>query len=249
AEALALGYVASWAYYDRTGQFASYEGLVYLAACPPGAEERFAAIFFRELARALLVGSPIFLGLPFCLRWLGRAPATPSGLDAATLARKRRYMWYGFGFAVGIGIIVVKTDDRDTRVWLRLDALQRRTNPLIALGFTWAETLGDQRVAPDLDERELVPRATPWQAGSISSAATTIVLVKLESGRADTLGRRVDGRPVMPTLEALASEGLDFTRAYAQATHTDDSESSLHASQYPVRTRRHSVFRESDPWP
>src|SRR5581483_5742393 len=32
-------------------------------------------------------------------------------------------------------------------------------------------------------------------------------------------------------------------------THTDDSESSLHASQYPVRTRRHSVFRESDPWP
>jgi hypothetical protein len=50
-----------------------------------------------------------------------------------------------------------------------------------------------------------------------------VVLVVLESFRADAVGRMVNGRPVTPALDALAREGVASTRAFSHNGYTTQS--------------------------
>lgn len=50
-----------------------------------------------------------------------------------------------------------------------------------------------------------------------------VVLVVLESFRADAVGRQVDGRSVTPVLDRLALEGISSTRAYSHNGYTAQS--------------------------
>ena len=50
-----------------------------------------------------------------------------------------------------------------------------------------------------------------------------VVLVVLESFRADMVGATVNGRPVTPVLDALASRGLSLARAYSHNGYTSQS--------------------------
>ena len=63
------------------------------------------------------------------------------------------------------------------------------------------------------------------------------------------IGFRHQGREVLPNINALAHDGLQLTRAYAQSTHSDYADVCLASSLYPLRTARHHYYRADDPWP
>jgi arylsulfatase A-like enzyme len=69
-----------------------------------------------------------------------------------------------------------------------------------------------------------------------------VMIVIVESMRADVLTANGGRRVVMPTVEALAREGTLYTRAIAPAGQTDYATTSVLSSQYPLRTAKYRVF-------
>jgi tetratricopeptide (TPR) repeat protein len=59
-----------------------------------------------------------------------------------------------------------------------------------------------------------------WAATALAADPPSLVLVTLDTTRADHVGRVVDGSPLTPRLDALARSGVRFTRAIAPAPLT-----------------------------
>jgi hypothetical protein len=69
-----------------------------------------------------------------------------------------------------------------------------------------------------------------------------LVMIVLESTRADLLGKRVNGRPVAPNLEALARAGSSFPYAYSHVGFTTASLKSLFSGRLDPRVGDPSLF-------
>jgi arylsulfatase A-like enzyme len=68
-----------------------------------------------------------------------------------------------------------------------------------------------------------------------------VIVILVDSLRADQLRATGGARDVMPALEALAAEGRVFSDCVSQASHTDYSAPSVFSSHYPLRSR--DVYR------
>src|SRR5262249_17673459 len=66
-----------------------------------------------------------------------------------------------------------------------------------------------------------------------------LILITIDTLRADHLGAYGYARDTSPALDAIAREGAAFTRCYAQATTTRASHASLFTGTYP---RTHGVL-------
>lgn len=62
-----------------------------------------------------------------------------------------------------------------------------------------------------------------------------VILVILDSFRADSLQATGGTREIMPAVESLAREGAAFPDCYTPATHTDYAMPAAHSSHYPLR--------------
>ncbi|HYD12299.1 MAG TPA: sulfatase-like hydrolase/transferase [Allosphingosinicella sp.] len=71
-----------------------------------------------------------------------------------------------------------------------------------------------------------------------------VILIVLESTRADAIGRRVDGRAVTPVLDALAAHGSVAPRAYSHVGFTTESLQSLFTGTLAPRDDRQSLVRD-----
>jgi hypothetical protein len=94
--------------------------------------------------------------------------------------------------------------------------------------------------AGDLAFDEAATRETP--PVRIEGARPHVVLVVLESTRADVLGQRFAGRPVAPTLEALAAAGTSAPAAYSHVGFTSFSLKSLFTGRLAPQDARGSLF-------
>src|SRR5262245_54756873 len=73
-------------------------------------------------------------------------------------------------------------------------------------------------------------------AGSISAASMTspnIILITLDTTRADRMGFLGSKRGLTPNLDALAKQGVVFTRAYSQVPLTTASHATILTGTYP----------------
>jgi hypothetical protein len=86
------------------------------------------------------------------------------------------------------------------------------------------------------------PAAAPTPV--IAGARPNVVLIVLESTRADAIGRRVAGRPVTPTLDALAAQGSVARRAYSHVGFTTFSLQSLFTGELAPVDDRRSLIRD-----
>ena len=81
-------------------------------------------------------------------------------------------------------------------------------------------------------------RARAAPSGPLTGAlrGRNVIVVQLESVQGFAAGMRVNGAPVTPHLDALAREGLTFTRAFAQVGQgtTSDAELLAGCSLYPL---------------
>ena len=71
-----------------------------------------------------------------------------------------------------------------------------------------------------------------------------VVLIVLESTRADAIGRRVDGRALTPTLDAMAMAGSAAPRAYSHVGFTTQSLQSLFTGELAPVDDRQSLIRD-----
>jgi hypothetical protein len=71
-----------------------------------------------------------------------------------------------------------------------------------------------------------------------------VILIVLESTRADAIGRRVDGRPLTPVLDALAARGSAARRAYSHVGFTTNSLQSLFSGKLAPVDDRQSLVRD-----
>jgi len=78
----------------------------------------------------------------------------------------------------------------------------------------------------------------------IAGPRPNVVLIVLESTRADSIGRAVDGRLVTPTLDAMAAGGSAAARAYSHVGFTTQSLQSLFTGELAPVDDRQSLFRD-----
>ena len=71
-----------------------------------------------------------------------------------------------------------------------------------------------------------------------------VILIVLESTRADVLGKRIQGRPVAPNLEALAARGSSAAEAYSHVGFTTQSLQSLFTGRLAPADDRQSLVRD-----
>jgi hypothetical protein len=86
--------------------------------------------------------------------------------------------------------------------------------------------------------------APPPTRAIIAGRRPNVILIVLESTRADAIGRRVDGRPLTPVLDALASRGSAARRAYSHVGFTTNSLQSLFSGKLAPTDDRQSLVRD-----
>jgi arylsulfatase len=114
----------------------------------------------------------------------------------------------------------------------------RSVSLLLVLGLA---ACGEDPAAPPAPAPDAVApaAATPPPA---APATPDILLVFVDTLRADHLGTYGYARPTSPRIDAWAERGTVFTRAYAQSGWTLASTASLFSGQYP---HQHRVVRDS----
>lgn len=90
----------------------------------------------------------------------------------------------------------------------------------------------------DMILAEQVPMAEYFQFADLPVERPDVYLIMLESISWDHYGFTGYGRSdVTPHLDALAAESVVFPTAYAAANHSSYAQTSVHASQYPLRRK------------
>jgi len=106
--------------------------------------------------------------------------------------------------------------------------------------------LATEKVGQDKDKaiHELIPAFwinplvySPRKPGTVTEGRPNIILVSIDTLRADHLGCYGYSRPTSPTMDNLAAHGLIFTRAFSHAPYTLASHMSLLTGLYPGRHR------------
>lgn len=86
--------------------------------------------------------------------------------------------------------------------------------------------------------------AAPEPAPVIAGRKRHVILIVLESTRADSIGRRIAGRAVAPTMEALAAHGSAAREAYSHVGFTSFSLKSLFTGRLAPEDDRQSLVRD-----
>jgi glucan phosphoethanolaminetransferase (alkaline phosphatase superfamily) len=84
----------------------------------------------------------------------------------------------------------------------------------------------------------------PTAPVAIAGRKRHVILIVLESTRADALGRRIGGRPVAPVMESLAARGSFAREAYSHVGFTTFSLKSLFSGRLAPADDRQSLFRD-----
>jgi len=149
---------------------------------------------------------------------------------------------------------------------MRQHALRHGLHPAFSLYASRVDALERGGIPSSMDVSRLAPRAglraslresdaslsTSTHAVSKSSqpnVAPSVIFIAVESLRADVLHQVHQGREITPHINRLADHGYEWTRAYAQSTHSDYADPSLLSSLYPLRARHHHYYGPADPWP
>ncbi|ATW02739.1 sulfatase-like hydrolase/transferase [Sphingorhabdus sp. YGSMI21] len=91
---------------------------------------------------------------------------------------------------------------------------------------------------------ELAPMPTQPPATLITGKRPHLILIVMESARYDVIGKRIDGKPVAPNLEAIAESGSLVSPAFSHVGFTTASLKSLFGGALQPADGSPSLFRE-----
>ncbi|ABC64512.1 LTA synthase family protein [Erythrobacter litoralis] len=87
-----------------------------------------------------------------------------------------------------------------------------------------------------------IPQTAPDT--TLTGAKPHVIIVVFESTRFDVIGKRIDGQPVAPNLEALAVQGSAIVPTYSHVGFTTESLKSLFGGALTVEPGAPSLFRD-----
>lgn len=260
AFALALfAYAASWSAMWKTGRFADLDSVL------------FASRNFSILCEYLWQTEPllgIFLGVVALVGAGigGSACYVTSSLPSGSSRMIPRWQFLEGGLVAAMtgGLVVLIAllygdpagPPVQTREWWndvrpgRSLAIGYRVHPVLTA------TCGHLFIRDDHQELDLSPaelgllRAAPREEqASAVEPRLSLIMIQIESLRHDVLYQKHQDQEVMPALNRLAASGLNFTRTYAQSTHSNYADPAILSSLYPLRTNHHHYYSLADPWP
>ncbi len=202
-------------------------------------------VVWRVLRRVLPQDMPVARGSR-PLHWLIAAPAflaiaflvPRTGSDAA-FGLNRTLAWQALTGALdrlsdfdrdGYGLFGIQYDGAPFNPELHPLALDIPGNGIDEDGYG-----GDLMLVP-------LPRSLPAQV--FAGDRPHVVVVVLESTRGDVLGKRIDGQPVAPNLEALAASGASASPIYSHVGFTTESLKSIFSGQLAPRSGDPSLFTD-----
>jgi len=245
ATAVSLGtgfvlYVASWGLLVRTGRYMNLDAVLFILNNP----FETTWLYLSEAEHIAFVAAGI--GGIIVTLVAGRLLSTPLKSNP-----NQSQLWRRMTPAVAFLVIGLFMDASEQRRSQRIDVAARTTHPVYTLACSLLDTMTLEEIEPCLHESELVAiqKSVSSSVTDQTASRPNVIFVAIESLRADAVYQRHQGREVMPHLNQLAQEGLRFTNAYAQSTHSDYSDVCIVSSLYPLRTRRHHYYRDDDPWP
>ena len=248
-----LLHAAGWAMYLSTGQFGTVDALEFMLQ-NSGESWMVEYLWQSEtwyVFGAVAATAAVAFVLPYYLRQLrdGRWSEVSSLTARATrLLRLSACLVLVISWAIVAKIRVADASVIHRGLWN--DALQRRLNPAVTLALSTVRRSLSEPIEPALDERRLTPRTSSVPAVAVSAAKPpSVIFLAVESLRHDVVHLRHQGREVTPNLNRLAKQGVQFTRAYTQSTHSDYADVCIVSSLYPLRKTRHHYYSASDPWP
>lgn len=243
-----LLHICSWGLFKQVGQFANLEAYRFLIVNPP-------LSIWRDLADAekLALITACFVVVAFLLlnsRILRFLVSTRPDDDTS---QERLQTQKGIFVLTTIFLLIptclIFWDESPTRLATRYQIVKTRMHPATTLSFSAIDQLFLEPIQPVLDEKSLTPLTATWSPPPAKSKRPSVIILAVEALRADTVHLRHQGREVLPTINRLASEGVEFTSAYSQSTHSDYADVCIVSSLYPLRTREHHYYSTADPWP
>ncbi|QDU05408.1 Lipoteichoic acid synthase 2 [Gimesia chilikensis] len=251
-------YISSWIFYWRTGTFIDLDAM------------RFGANNFKMIASYIWQAEKItlFTVATICISLLAIAHfqsvrSVRRGQEERTRSNASVFITLFITFDVAAFILLTSGNGEEyspSGEWWKNDRvsanfeLQSRLNPLLTL---IVKPLFQQNqnslMSGKLSEQELGPRREvidqQKKTGNESLTEYSVIFIAVEALRNDVVALRHQGQEVMPHLNRLAMSGLQFTRCYAQSTHSNYADPCLFSSLYPLRSESHHYYSESDPWP
>nr|ALG05325.2 sulfatase [uncultured bacterium 5H7] len=173
------------------------------------------------------------------LIWLALLALIPRAGSDAALGLDRMLGW---GTLEGIAAVATDFDgDGYGLIGNRIDAhpFDAARHPL-ALDVP-GNGIDEDEYAGDL---ALVPVPAPRSFTLVPAQGANVVIVVMESTRGDVLGKRIDGHPVAPNLEAIAAAGAAVAPAYSHVGFTTASLKSIFAGSLAPRPGDPSLFAE-----
>ena len=240
--------VVSWALFFRTGRFANFDGLLFILCNPPQTTWLYLGPGERVALTVLFAGTVVlFLCTPKLLQIFSRAErhAKSSAGERVNFGRALRRI----SIVLAMLAIWVVRDPSPQRGAQRLAVLNSSLHPSVALLASGVSHFLSEPIEACLDPEELtsVMRA-PWTPPA-SKSQPSVIFVAIESLRHDVVHLVHQGREVTPHLNALTRNGVQWSNAYSQSTHSDYADVCIVSSLYPLRTRNHHYYRQGDPWP
>jgi arylsulfatase A-like enzyme len=247
-----LGLAASWSAFWLSGQFLDRPGLQFAASNFDSVRD-----YAVRVHPFLFYGMPaLLLGVSIAVCAIHDRVALPARAESVALRLAGGVLAIAALAALGgeIGHRYATadiTDESTGNSYSHRDLYRlRRDRNAGPLTHVLSRALGSKdpfeddaaAATPDVVRRPIVPMeqyvATVEQE---RLKRWNVIVVLIDSLRADQLKATGGAREVMPALEALAAEGRVFGDCVAQASHTDYSAPSVFSSHYPLRSR--DVYR------
>lgn len=239
----ALHYVASWAMYFKTGQFANLSTILFAVKNPPATTWLYLGPGERNAIVLAICGA--LIAWPVCGFVMGRLAQQ---VRAKKQGRSQIVSWVSLTLILFLLTKALEADRSPTRLGPRKNTLMNCVNPQLTLATTIARRFTLEPIDAVLDKNEL-QRLTTWTGPTADKDRPSVVFIAIEALRSDVVGLTHQGREVTPNLNRLARNGLNWTKAYSQSTHSDYADVCIVSSLYPLRTREHHYYRRRDPWP
>jgi hypothetical protein len=179
-------------------------------------------------------------------QWLALLVATPLMLFAVERVDDARAALSRFNSVTAIGFVLEEATDFD-RDGYSFFSYPIDRHPFDGNSYPYAldipgDGIDQDGLAGDFHFSGAAP--APQAAVIPADRRPNVILIVLESTRADAIGRQVDGRPLTPVMSALAANGSLAPRAYSHVGFTTASLQSLFTGTLAPLDDRQSLVRD-----
>ncbi|QDT78396.1 Lipoteichoic acid synthase 2 [Gimesia maris] len=256
-----LFYVCSWVFFWRTGAFLDWESLTF-----GGSNLLMMGHYLWQSEQTSLLLAAAVCVFGFCLAVYGFkrlqrvSDSIPQDWSSAKIGRRTVFLTVELVFVLVLISSLNQNSMLATIEWWNHAGpdcdyeLRTRLNPVLTMTVQSAmQAWQNDELEGELTAEESGPlRSTPYEVNQRLKDSTeqySVIYIAIEALRSDVVLLKHQGREVMPHLNQLARKGMNFTRCYAQSTHSNYADPCLFSSLYPLRTAGHHYYSRTDPWP